>query len=116
MPVRPLVRCASPWAGRMSASAEIGSRQRVRGSMIEWARLDSFEPALHHRLLCSKLEAVARGEIRKLLFVLPPGAGKSIYCNLWVPWYMARSPGKWVSVHPTRLNWQSASRAASAAW
>ena len=89
----------------MSASAELARRQRVRGSMIEWARLNNLEPALHHRLLCSKLEAVARGEIRKLLFVLPPGAGKTIYCNLWVPWYMARSPGKAVlgASHTTEL-------------
>ena len=77
-----------------SASAEIARRRAVRSSMIEWARLNNFEPALHHRLLCTKLEAVARGEIRKLIFILPPGAGKSIYCNLWVPWYMSRSPGK----------------------
>ena len=28
------------------------------------------------------------------MFILPPGAGKSTYCNLWVPWYMSRSPGK----------------------
>ena len=89
----------------MSASAELARRQRVRGSMIEWARLNNLEPALHHRLLCSKLEAVARGEIRKFLFVLPPGAGKTIYCNLWVPWYMARSPGKAVlgASHTTEL-------------
>ena len=78
----------------MSASAELARRRGVRASMVEWARLNNFEPALHHRLLCTKLEGVARGEIRKLIFILPPGAGKSIYCNLWVPWYMARSPGK----------------------
>ena len=56
-----------------SASAEIARRRAVRSSMIEWARLNNFEPALHHRLLCTKLEAVARGEIRKLIFILPPG-------------------------------------------
>ena len=77
-----------------SASAELARRHRVRGSMIEWAELNNFEPALHHRLLCSKLEGVARGDIRKLMFFLPPGSAKSTYCNLWVPWYMARSPGK----------------------
>jgi predicted phage terminase large subunit-like protein len=62
--------------------------------MVEWARLNNFEPAAHHLLLIDRLEKVARGEIRKLMFFLPPGSAKSTYCNLWVPWYMARSPGK----------------------
>ncbi len=77
-----------------SASAELARRQRVRGSMVEWARLNNFEPAAHHLLLIDRLERVASGEIRKLMFFLPPGSAKSTYCNLWVPWYMARSPGK----------------------
>ena len=62
--------------------------------MVEWARLNNFEPAAHHLLLIDRLEKVARGEIRKLLFVLPPGAGKTIYCNLFVPWYMAQAPDR----------------------
>ena len=28
------------------------------------------------------------------MFFLPPGSAKTTYCNLWVPWFMARSPGK----------------------
>jgi hypothetical protein len=77
-----------------SAADELARRRRVRGSMVEWARLNNFEPAAHHLLLIDRLEKVARGEIRKLMFFLPPGSAKSTYCNLWVPWYMARSPGK----------------------
>jgi predicted phage terminase large subunit-like protein len=75
-----------------SASEEIARRRAIRSSMAEWARACGYEPARHQRLLCEKLEGVARGEKRKLMFFLPPGSAKSTYCNLWVPWYMARSP------------------------
>ena len=73
--------------------------------MIEWARVAGFEPARHHKLLCDKLEGIARGEIRKLMFFLPPGSAKTTYCNLWVPWYMSRAPGKSVlgASHTTEM-------------
>jgi hypothetical protein len=88
-----------------AAAAELLRRREIRRSMVEWARACGFEPALHHRLLCTRLEGVARGEIRKLMFFLPPGSAKSTYCNLWVPWFMSRAPGKSVlgASHTTDL-------------
>jgi predicted phage terminase large subunit-like protein len=88
-----------------SAADELARRRRVRGSMVEWARLNNFEPAAHHLLLIDKLEAVARGDIRKLMFFLPPGSAKTTYCNLWVPWYISRAPGKAVlgASHTTEM-------------
>ena len=88
-----------------SASAELARRRAARSSMIEWARVAGFEPARHHKLLCDKLEGIARGEIRKLMFFLPPGSAKTTYCNLWVPWYMSRAPGKSVlgASHTTEM-------------
>ena len=73
--------------------------------MIEWARVAGYEPARHHQLLCDKLEGVARGEIRKLMFFLPPGSAKTTYCNLWVPWYLSRAPGNSVlgASHTTEM-------------
>lgn len=41
------------------------------------------------------LEKVERGEIRKLMFFLPPGAAKSTYSSKLFPaWYLARKPGR----------------------
>jgi phage terminase large subunit-like protein len=37
------------------------------------------------------LEAVERGDIRKLMFFLPPGASKSTYCQLFSLWYMSKA-------------------------
>jgi predicted phage terminase large subunit-like protein len=37
------------------------------------------------------LEAVERGDIRKLMFFLPPGSAKSTYCQLFSLWYMSKA-------------------------
>jgi len=66
----------------------------IRGSLAVWAVHCGFEPARHHRLLIEKLEDVAAGKIRRLLFVLPPGSAKSSYASiLFPPWYLAQKRG-----------------------
>lgn len=51
------------------------------------------KPAAHHRLIISKLEAVERGEIRRLMIFMPPGAAKSTYASVLFPaWYFAQGP------------------------
>jgi predicted phage terminase large subunit-like protein len=50
-------------------------------------------PARHHRLLIEKLEAVERGEIKRLMIFMPPGSAKSTYANrIFSTWYMGRHP------------------------
>ncbi len=54
-----------------------------------------FMPAAHHKLLISKLEAVERGDIKRLMVFMPPGSAKSSYASVLFPaWYMARNPRK----------------------
>jgi predicted phage terminase large subunit-like protein len=53
------------------------------------------EPALHHRFLISKLEAVARGDIKRLIVTMPPGSAKSTYVSVLFPaWYMLNFPNR----------------------
>lgn len=53
----------------------------------------SFELARHHELIVSKLEAVERGEISRLMIFLPPRHGKSlITSSLFPAWYLGRNP------------------------
>ena len=55
----------------------------------QFARLPQ---ALHHRLLIHKLEAVDRGEIKRLMVFMPPGSAKSTYASVIFPvWFMGRS-------------------------
>lgn len=52
-------------------------------------------PARHHRLIIAKLEAVARGEIDRMMLFLPPGSAKSTYASVLFPaWWLAQKPHK----------------------
>lgn len=49
----------------------------------------------HIQLMADKLEAVERGEIKRLMFFLPPRSGKSELTSIHFPaWYMMRNPSK----------------------
>lgn len=49
--------------------------------------------AAHHELLIDELEAVERGDIDRLMLLLPPGSAKSTYASvLFPPWFMGRNP------------------------
>ena len=56
-----------------------------------------YRDAAHHRLICRKLEAVERGEIKRLVISVPPRHGKSLIASTYFPaWYLGRNPDKYV--------------------
>ena len=68
-------------------------RRQIRRSLTEWSRTAGFEPARHHRLLIDKLEALARGDIRRLMVFMPPGSAKSTYSSVLFPaYFLANDP------------------------
>ena len=72
-------------------------RRRIRTNLEAWARFalagQSFTPARHHLALIAELEALERGDTRRLMLLLPPGSAKSTYASLIFPaWWMARNP------------------------
>src|SRR5258708_32237391 len=81
-------------AKRVTAAQVLLNRRRVRSNLTEWCRHCGFEPAQHHRLLIDRLEAVERGDIKRLAVFMPPGSAKSTYGSiLFPPHGMAREPG-----------------------
>ena len=55
----------------------------------------NYQPAGHHQIICSKLEAVARGEIKRLMLFMPPRHGKSELASRKFPaWYLGLNPNK----------------------
>ncbi|MDE2006410.1 MAG: phage terminase large subunit [Rhodospirillales bacterium] len=49
--------------------------------------------ARHHRMLIERLDALASGEIDRLMVLMPPGSAKSTYCSIVFPvWFLARHP------------------------
>lgn len=72
---------------------------------IEYLEL-GFSPARHHDLLIAKLEAVERGEIKRLMVFMPPGSAKSTYASVVFPaCYLGRNPDRAVlaASHTTEL-------------
>ena len=70
-------------------------RRTIRASLKTWCiealqRVD-LKPARHHELLIDRLEAIERGDITRLMVLMPPGSAKSTYVStLFPPWYLAR--------------------------
>jgi len=55
----------------------------------------NFELAAHHRLIVDELEAVERGEIRRLMIFMPPRHGKSLLASQIFPaYYLGRHPDR----------------------
>lgn len=52
-------------------------------------------PAPHHLLWIELLEAIERGDLRRVLFICPPGHGKTVYASVLFP-------TRFVGRHPER--------------
>jgi hypothetical protein len=54
--------------------------------LIDWAGLvmeaSGQTLAAHHRLLLQRLDAVSRGDIDRLMVLMPPGSAKSTYASV----------------------------------
>lgn len=56
-----------------------------------------FELAAHTRAIVDKLEAVERGEIKRLMVFLPPRHGKSMLSTQIFPaWFLGKNPRRYV--------------------
>ena len=78
---------------------DIESKEKARTSLIGYAKfqMDNYLSPPHIKLLASKLEAVERGDIRRLAIFMPPRHGKSILTSEFFPaWYMGRNPDKYI--------------------
>lgn len=76
---------------------EKAKREKVRSSLIAFTEYtkDDFETATHHKLIAEKLEAVERGDIKRLIIMAPPRHTKSELASRRFPaWYLGRNPKK----------------------
>jgi predicted phage terminase large subunit-like protein len=68
-------------------------RQSFISFSIEALSARGETPALHHRLISSELEALARGKRKRLMILAPPGSAKTTYASRLFPaWYFAFRP------------------------
>ncbi len=76
---------------------ELSRRQGARERLIDFTcyTKPNYRVATHNQLIASKLEAVERGEISRLLVMCPPRHGKSTLVSRHFPaWYMGRHPDR----------------------
>src|SRR5262245_47864702 len=75
------------------AAEELLKRRSTRKRLAEWAKHKGFEPAKHHQLIISEIEAFLEGADDVLLLFAPPGSAKSTYVSVLLPsWYLANNP------------------------
>lgn len=80
---------------RQEAAAELLQRRQARSGLLAFTQYTNpaYVPAAHHRLIAEKLEAVARGEILRLIICMPPRHGKSELASRRFPaWYLGNYP------------------------
>ena len=78
-------------AARANARRELESREEARDDVLAFAKytMPGYIEGAHHRLLCDKLNAVERGELKRLMVFMPPRHGKSELTSKRFPaWYM----------------------------
>lgn len=73
--------------------------QNARNSLLGFCEMmqPGFKNPAHVQLIISKLEAVERGEIKRLMINMPPRHGKTFVISQTFPaWYLGRNPNKFV--------------------
>ncbi len=78
---------------------ELESRYQANKNLIKFTdyTFPGYEPASHHHLIAEKLEAVERGELKRLMIFMPPRHGKSELASIRFPaWYLGRNPNRHV--------------------
>src|SRR5260221_9660847 len=76
------------------AAQELLTRRQARRSLRSFIESLGFGYvfAAHHLRLIEELEAVERGEVERLMVLMPPGSAKSTYASiLFPPWFMGRN-------------------------
>lgn len=79
------------------AASELLARRKARAGLISFSAYTNpaYIAAPHHELIAAKLEAVERGEIKRLMITMPPRHGKSELASRRFPaWFIGRNPGK----------------------
>jgi predicted phage terminase large subunit-like protein len=79
------------------AATELLRRKEATESLIAFTEytFERYRTANHHKQIAEQLERVERGEIDRLMLLVPPRHGKSELASIRLPaWYLGRQPHK----------------------
>ena len=77
------------------ARKNIDLREKAHDNFMPFVHhvYDNFIEGQHHRVIAEKLEAVARGELKRLIINMPPRHSKSEFASYLMPaWFLGRNP------------------------
>ena len=83
--------------GLEQAAWEKRRRLLAQANLIDFTELtfERYRTAQHHRIIAEQLERIERGEIDRLMLLVPPRHGKSELASHRFPaWYLGRQPHK----------------------
>lgn len=86
-----------PRQAAMEAIRRMRKIEAARDSLIDFAcwTFPKYRIADHHRVICETLERVERGELKRVMFFLPPRHGKSeIVSKRFPAWFLGRNQNK----------------------
>ena len=86
---------ASADEARMRLLLRERKRRGARGGLLEFvcATYTGYEVGVHHIEIADRLEALERGEIKRLLITEPPRHGKTLLASQRFPaWFIGRNP------------------------
>ena len=78
---------------------KLEKKTKIQESVLEYAKfqMPDYQTPQHIQLLADKLEAVERGETKRLAIFMPPRHGKSQLTSQFFPaWFLGRNPDKYV--------------------
>ena len=92
-------QCAPGVLESLVASEDISDKTKRLIDFLEYDGRGAWQPEPHLELLCDKLEAVADGEIKRLMVFFPPRHGKSQVCSKKFPaWYLRKFPDRHIMI------------------
>ena len=77
------------------AKKNLDLREKAHENFIPFVHhvYENFIEGKHHRVIAKKLEAVARGELKRLIINMPPRHSKSEFASYLMPaWFLGRNP------------------------
>lgn len=88
-----------PTLSQVDAAEELLRRRQARKNLIPFCQYTSpaYMTPPHIQALSDALEAIERGELKRLIVLMPPRHGKSELVSLRFPcWYLARHPEDYI--------------------
>ena len=83
----------------MQRLGDLEKTEKAQNSLLEYARMQmqGYMWPSHIKIMAEKLEAVERGDIKRLAIFMPPRHGKSQLTSQFFPaWFIGRNPAKYI--------------------